>query len=481
MKSPPMKKNSNLINRMVNLALLINFLTASFFTSAQSYRNASDVVHPEPFAGLTELATSKELYMIWAQDNLFKNQIVDYLPTEQVAASLLPGNIKDVFAPSQVSQGLTMNETTRIATVAADMDDDGIDEIVRLTSTSSGDLLLSVTAVGSALEVTGSSITTQISAQVHFGIKSQIKLFAGNFDADVGSEIVAIWPEGSDVDASDLEVRIFDLVNGNLELISSSTLEPSFALYDAAVSDLDIDGIPEIIIAGLQTGTPRIEVRVFNFTQGELQEKISTQVEQFSDAFDLRPDLSLAMTVGDFDADVAPEIALFIRQPNSDLSGYRVALKVLQTVDDNAVSGESLFEKLIFLQDKMLVDTLWPGLLVPYQPIYSTAGDLDGDGDDEPVLLVPPGDRIIYVNIQDEQIVSNLNTLESDFSDPFICFTRGGIQPVNLQIGDLNRDGKSELVYTFAEGCTEDIFSDNMVVPVLPVMCTRFQTVQRFL
>ena len=49
--------------------------------AAQAYQNASEVKQTEPLAGLSEISASNELYMLWAEDNIFRNQIVDYLPS----------------------------------------------------------------------------------------------------------------------------------------------------------------------------------------------------------------------------------------------------------------------------------------------------------------------------------------------------------------------------------------------------------------
>ncbi len=435
-------------------------LTVPVFS--QSYQNASDVQQREPLAGLRELRSSKEMYILWAQDNIYRNQVIDYLPTGQPGASLLAGDITDVFAPSQIANGSEINETSRTAVAAADMEDDGIDEIVRLTTTNTFDLLLSVTTIGSELEVTGNTITTQIAAEVNKSAKSKIQLLSGNFDADAAEEVVLMWPEGSETNPSSLEVRIIELQGGSISMLAEYSFQSSFIQYDAVLSDADINGIPEIVFV---THGASIEqellVTLLQFENGMLAEKISSTISEFLPGEALFHDLSLALTAGDFDGDVAPELGLFIRQPYPDLSGFKVQFKALQSVDLLSSGEVDLFEDLIIIKDETLIDTALSGK--SFQPIYASAGDLDGDGDDEAVLLVPPRDRLLHIDWKSEgQIHSRFFELEIGFSDPIFCFTRGGVEPLGLEIGDLNRDGTAELVYTFAEGCTEDIISDNL-------------------
>lgn len=437
--------------------VLLAVLTAPSFS--QSYQTASDVQQHEPLAGLSELRSSKEMYMLWAQDNIFRNQIIDYLPTGQPGASLLAGDITDVFAPSQVASGSEMNETSRTAVVAADMDDDGIDEIVRLTTTGSFDLLLGVTTIGSQLEVTGNTITTQINAEVNSSTKSRVRLLSGNFDEDAAEEVVMMWPEGSENSPSSLEIRIVELQSGGISVMEEYSFQSSFVQYDAVLSDADINGIPEIVF--VTQGSSELVVTILKFENGLLEEAISSTISEFRPGEALSGDLSMALTEGDFNGDVASEIGLFIRQPYSDLSGFRVQFKSLQNVDILSTSNVDLFEDLILIQDQTLLDTTLSGK--SFQPIFASSGDLDGDGDDESVLLVPPRDRLLHVDINSEnEIHSRFFELEIDFSDPIFCFTRGGVEPLGLQVDDLNRDGIAELVYTFAEGCTEDIISDNL-------------------
>ncbi len=430
--------------------------------SAQTYQNASEVKQTEPLAGLSEISASNELYMLWAEDNIFRNQIVDYLPSGQPGASLLPGGITDVFAPSQISTGTESNETSRVAVVAADMNADGIDEIVRLSTTSTFDLLLGVTSVGSALEVTGNTITSQISAEVSPGIKTGVRLYAGNFDGDDAEEIVLIWSEGSESNPTNLEIRIMELQDGSLQTLGEYGLASPFVQFDAVLLDADLNGIPEIGIVYQNAGSSQeLTVSLLAFQNGLIGEKVVKTISEFSTGASLHSDLSFSLTQGDYDGDVAREMGLFIRQPYPDLSGFKVQFKALQSVDLLSSGEVDLFEDLLIIQNETLIDTALGGN--SFQPIYATSGDLDGDGDDEAVLLVLPRDRLLHLDLDAEgQLESRFFELEIDFSDPIFCFTRGGVQPLGLEIGDLNRDGTAELVYSFAEGCTEDIISDNL-------------------
>ena len=253
-----------------------------------------------------------------------------------------------------------------------------------------------------------------------------------------------------------------ELQDGSLQTLGEYSLASSLVQFDAVLLDADLNGIPEIGIVYQNSGSSQeLTVSLLAFQNGLIGEKVVKTISEFSTGASLHSDLSFSVTQGDYNGDVAREMGLFIRQPYSDLSGFKVQFKALQSVDLLSSGEVDLFEDMIIMQDETLIDTALGGN--SFQPVYATSGDLDGDGDDEAVLLVPPRDRLLHIDLDTEaQLESRFFELEIDFSDPVFCFTRGGVQPLGLEIGDLNRDGTAELVYTFAEGCTEDIISDNL-------------------
>jgi len=452
------------IRGMIGMTLLL--LIGSLTLNAQNqYRNASEFDNSEPMAGLTELRTSQEIYLLWAEDNIFKNQILDYFPTQQANASILAGEATDVFAPSQIEAGGETNATTRAISLAADMDNNGLDEIVRVSTTSSFDLLLVVTEVESDLEVTGNSLTRQITTNVSQSARSQIELRAGNFDEDAGREIVIAWPVGTGGNMEGIEIRIFDLVDGKLEEIASHSINEALYSFDLVMSDLDISGIPEIVIASHQLGLTGVEVitRVLAYEGGSIMEKVTNTISAFDSGNEFTSDMTLALAQGDFDGDVAPEIAIAIRQAYPGENGHQIELSFLQAVDNMATPAESVFEELVLANRQVLVDTTYQAFFPAYKPVFIAAGDLNGDGKAESVVHSNSRDVAYYSQMDSLSLIDTKTVdLTSGQDDPIACFTRGGREIISLEAGDLNRDGVEELVLVYAEGCTEDIISDYM-------------------
>ncbi len=428
------------------------------------FRNASDIPNMAPLASLTELRASKEIYYLWAQDDIFKDQIVDYVPTPEPTTSLLAGDITDVIIPSQVGSGKYTNETTRTAAHAADIDDDGIDEVIKLTSIPSGDVLLSITEVKSNFNATGNTITTQIEGPISSLIQAKLWLGSGNFDSDQAVEIIVVVPLGSPSSMDRLLVGVFDIDGGRLEEIAQFHIQGTLVKYDAVATDFNLDGQAEIVICTQETHDDEevVSMRVLACEDKELIEKNSHDIATLGDAT-LDTALSLSLSEGDYNGDVAREVALFIRQIDGDQKGHTIAMIILQSVDDLSTSNEDLFEKLLVLSEQIVHETPLE-FAVPYAPIYAESGDLNGDGNDQ-LVLYSPLDRLLFVpQIQNlDSTFLESYPLMSDFSDPIFCFTRGGQQTISITINDLNRDGVEELVHGFVEGCTEDIYSDNIL------------------
>lgn len=451
---------------LITYILLLSITVMStHFLAAHTYRNASDFDNPEPIAGFTELRASNEIHLMWAEDGFFKNQILDYLPSPQPDASILAGEVTDVFTPSRVESGVS-NATTRVAVAAGDLDDNDVDELIKVTTTNSFDLLCVVSEVGSDLEVTGNSTTIQIDANVSHSVRSQIKVLPGNFDEDVAKEFVVIWSEGDGADPAGIEMRIFDLISGKIELIASHSRTTTIKSYDACLTDLDLDGTPEIILAthDIIANTYAVSTTVLGISEGQIEELLNSKQQVLSNQQTIGEDLSLAVSSGDFDGDVAQEIALVTRQANAALDGYHVGLTLFQAVDNSAISDESVFEELIVANNHTIIDTTLPFVFIPsHQPIYLAVGDLDGNGNDEPVIF-GTGRNLLFHSKMVTLTEISTRTLEliGGDTDPIFCFTRGGQQVVGLEISDLDRDGIEELILTQAEGCTEDIISDNI-------------------
>ena len=438
------------------------FLSASLLAQ-ESFRNASELDNPEPLAGYTDIQSSQEIYLFWAQDNFFKNQMVDYFPTPQPEASLLAGSITDVFASSQIQSGAEENATTRSAVAAADFNNDGIDEIIKATTTIDLDILLSITAVGSELEITGNTTTQQIEANVSTQSRLNLKLLAGNFDADVAEELVLIWAE--QMESPTLRLMIFDIQSGTPLVLTSFTYDQPILQYDVVLADLDLNGQQEIVVTTLEksSSNPFARTQVLALESDEIVVKALTDITQFSGNEVFSNDVSLALTQGDYDGDIAPEIAIVFRKPYADLTGHLIQLHLFQAVDiiDNAT--ESVFEELHLVNQATLQDTFLE-FVSSYQEIYAASGDLRGIGNDDLTIYTPTREMLLHIPLDTlKEIRTTITRLVGGSNDdPIFCFTRGGSQTLAIQIADLNRDGFEELVYVEAEGCTEDIISDNL-------------------
>ncbi len=447
------------------LVLFALSLTKGVNAQTVDYQNASDLANSEPLAGFSEIRTSQEIYLLWAQDDFLKNQIVDYFPTAQPEASLLAGPITDVFAPSQVKSGLNVNETTRTAVTAADLDNNGVDEIIKASTTDDFDLLLTVTEVGSELEVTGSSITQQIDALVARGVKLGVRLIKGNFDSDVNDEFILIWAEGEHEIADGLKIQVFDQDEGRIETLAHYDYDRSLHSFDVVVSDLDLNGQHEIALSTLEENSQTfiVSTTVLSKEGNELIEKTNLVIDEFSEQFPIADEMSISLTQGDFDGDVAPELALIFRQAYDDLGGQRLQMRILQAVDVVNGGDENVFEQLLVANNLSLQDTIVPNPFT-YEKVLVASGDLNGNGNDELAILLPRRQQLMVLplnTLSDENHMSS-SLVGGSNDDPIFCFTRGGSQALRIEIADLNRDGIDELVYVEAEGCTDDIYSENL-------------------
>lgn len=434
---------------------------------AQELKNASDFEHKEPLAGLSDISTSHEIYILWGQDNLFKNEIVDYLPTAQQDISLLENTISDVYAPSVIRQGDNINETTRVAVTAADLEGDGRDDIVKVTTTESGELILSVTSVLPELNVSGNSVNLQIPTNVALETRLNIHILGGNFDNDIEEEVALIWPESGENSTNKIQVRIYNWENGSLKETANFSYQNSVIEYSVELTDLDLNGLHELALATveMEDQSPVIVVNILGMEVGELLLVSKKIIQEFDNQTPFSKDVSLAINTGDYDGDVANELALVYRQKRDNVDVEIIQLRLIQSLDIEGNSTESVFETLRIVNNQLTLFEYSGENIPEYQNIYAASGDVNGDGDADLTVYSPSRDLLLFTAL-DSLEVSQVN----DFTDflkgntlkPVFCFTRGGLQSLGIQMADLDRDGIEELVFAGLKGCTDDLFSNNM-------------------
>ena len=182
--------------------------------------------------------------------------------------------------------------------------------------------------------------------------------------------------------------------------------------YGVAVGDLDGDGKPDVVVANNISAT----VSVFRNT--------STSGTVNASSFAAKVDFTagagpIGMAIGDFDGDVKPDLAV--------ANGGSNTVSVFHnTSTSGTVDASSFAAKVDFTTGAA--------------PQIMALGDLDGDG--KPDLVVA---NFTSATVSVLHNTSTSGTLDTNTFAAKVDFTTG-TQPLNVALGDLDGDGKPDVV-----------------------------------
>lgn len=279
--------------------------------------------------------------------------------------------------------------------LAADLDNDGYPELISVAPATAGSkLIVSKNSKGESSFKTGSVTSSTVSIA---GSGNVSAIASGDLNGDGSIDIVA-----ADYDKS----RLFILLNTEGTLSQSADIALTGKLSSVKISDIDGDGKQDIITTD-KTGNNVFVLR--NVTT----EKNSVSFEQ---AVNFPAGTAPSgLVVRDLDADGRPEIVT----ANSGSSNV--------TVLRNLTSGSSL----AFAEPQHITTAEGPA--------FVDAADVDGDNKPELAVVNPVSNS---VSVLKNTSVSGTVSFELGANIP------AGNNPSFLAFGDLNADGKMDMVVT---------------------------------
>lgn len=228
----------------------------------------------------------------------------------------------------------------------------------------------------------------------------------------------------------------------------------SFELHTA---DLNLDGNSEILVAADIPDSTLFWI----FEYGE--EGLSLALQSSFDIRSTRGNISLV--VGDFDKNIAPEIALAIAS-RSDTQNI-TELILLRPMDNDQIPGTNALDTLFELQRKTFVQYRDLDNSDRQSQINLVQNDIDQNGKSELILgfmeyyihddvSVPSFPRSRFMELNVFQVTEESGFVELADSLPAREWSPGPIPRDFLKVTDLNGDRRPEIVLYFMEGIDEN-------------------------
>lgn len=302
-----------------------------------------------------------------------------------------------------------------VGVATGDIDGDGHDEVITVAGAGAGPHIVAFDGA------TGAVLASFLAYAP--GFMGGVNVVLGDLDGDGTAEIIT--GTGAGVGA---HVKAFRYSNGQIqEMASFFAYSPDFmGGVQVAVGDLDGDGNSEIVTgAGAGAGP---HVKAFRYSDGQI-----TEVASFY-AYDANFPGGVRVAVGDLDGDGRSEIV------TGAGPGAGPHVKAFQLASGQITEVTSFF-------------AFSPEFL---GGVHVTTGDIDGDGKDEIIAQAMTGagphvKAFRYLGVQITEVasfmVSNLPSPDGSSGDaPKTPQTEFPGMGLGIAVGDLNGDGKSELV-----------------------------------
>ncbi|MEL7530025.1 MAG: T9SS type A sorting domain-containing protein [Bacteroidota bacterium] len=430
-----------------NLLLPLLMLISTSSIWAQSYELINEYPSDNPFAVADQLISSSEILLMWDYGTTstpleINHQIFDYLGQ---GTALQP---KPRYTETnRLNYGLR-----HIALATGDLDNDHYDEFVSVYHGPNRQLEVYVSDVDTFNFNINQGNRSVIDARIKdtptgsLGYEGQVKLAIGNFDSDADGEFVVVY---RNADTDDLYIRLFDqnnFVPSEIAEIHDEKMEPvnnRVETFEVIATDLDMDGKDEIVLAAFEKKNGQLEVfvKVYELTPSGLMARARKVVNRQES--ETTPIL-LGLTHGDFDHDTVDELVIGINKQGASNSGQSyddTFLYLLRNADDLGSAERSFLELLVVDSSRVgtaeISNQLQTNMLL--NPLDLEAGDLNGDGRDELVMGNYGAVRVFSVD----------DSLSFQFEVAKYTYQPENAYHVNssLEIADLDGDISEEIVF----------------------------------
>jgi 6-phosphogluconolactonase (cycloisomerase 2 family) len=260
----------------------------------------------------------------------------------------------------------------------------------------------------------GSITSADFSAKVDFTTGGEpLSVVMGDLDGDGKADLVLVNSNGSTV-----SVFRNTSSSGTVSYATKVDFTTGLNPYSVAIGDLDGDGKADLAVANLNSNT----VSVFRNTSSSGTISYATKVDFATGT------TPIAVAIGDLDGDGKADLAVANRSSNT-VSVFR------NTSSSGSITSSSFAAKVDFTTG--------------ISPIYVAIGDLDGDGKaDLATANVDVNTISIFRNTGSSGTISYAAKVD------FVT----GEGPSSVSIGDLDGDGKADLVTANQTSSTISVF-----------------------
>jgi len=429
--------------------LLLLTLLSSAFCSAQVYRYPKDSADDNPFMRTQEVFGNRELILLQDEadgNHYVHNRVYDFLPGVSANQSLIA---KNNFTQQQDNDG------SRLMDIAVgDFNKDKRQDLVIVRPTTDQQILISIPNIDHSTFDISDNITLlnpgPVRNATYGDYNGRVKVVTGDFDGDGQSEFAIAYMNIND---QKIHIDVYDVDSATLtptlatsiadETLSVNSTTGYYESFDLVAKDLDMDGNDELVLVATseQSGKWKPFAKIYDVTGSGAALTISPKAKTtFDSSFNSNWALNLKVVAGDFNGDLTNEIVVVYGSHIDDGYGATTDMKILVPADD-ATTDPNHPDYL-----EALVDSSYG----------FTTFDFSGDNNNKVMMSVASGD--VDNDGLPEVVVSSMNAFKvfkEDTSGNFVqlgddvyLYTAGdgGEHDAFMAIGDVNRNGKSEIV-----------------------------------